>query len=91
MLALVLIVAGFIVGLSLALFVGRGWIRQVAVAIAGLLLWSAWSIYSLVVDCSAGHECTQGLGAFLGLFVLFGWLAGVGVAALVWRDGSRVG
>lgn len=87
----VLIAAGFIVGLSLALFVGRGWVRQVAVAIAGLLLLSAWSIYSLTAECPAGHECTPGLGAFFGLFALFGWLAGVGVAALVWRDGGRVG
>ena len=30
-------------------------------------------------------------GTFFGLFVLVGWLAGVGVVVLVWRDDGKVG
>lgn len=91
MLVLVLIAVGAVVGLSLGLIVGRGWMRELGLALAGFAVWAVWSVYALVAECPAGRECTPGLGAFYGLFVLAGWLAGAGVVAFVRRGGGGMG
>jgi hypothetical protein len=76
--------AGFALALAAGLAVGRSWKLLAGLAILGVVAWGAWSILTVSVgDCSGASECTPELGAFLGAFVLLGWLAGLALSAAV--------
>jgi hypothetical protein len=88
MLLLVLVAAGLVIGLGVALLVGGARRRVLGVAFAGCVLWAVWSLYALGAGCDPGRECNAALSALVGAFVLLGWLLGVGLAALVRRAGA---
>ena len=77
----------FVVPISLAL--GRGWGRQLLLALSGVVLVLVLYGVALVVGCSANaRECAPELALVLGGFVLAGWLGGIVLAAgirRVWR------
>jgi len=89
MLVSVVGVASFVVPLGLALAVGRGQRRQLALALAGLVFCGAWIVWALTFGCAEGYSCTGAVIVF-GTFGLI-WLAGVGAASLVRGDRGRPG
>jgi hypothetical protein len=88
MFVLVLAGSGLAVALTISLLAGGERRKLIRVALAGVALWSVWSLYSLGRECPPGYECTGGLGMVVGLIALVGWLVGVGLAALIRRDGG---
>jgi hypothetical protein len=83
-------VFGFVLGLVLSFAIGRGRRRQRILAIAGPASLGALVLIALARGCPANaHECSPGLtlfyGALLGGCITIGWLAGIGVSALVRR------
>jgi hypothetical protein len=65
-----------------ALLGGRTWKSMVVLAIVGIAAWGGWSVITVAAgDCSGATECTPELGAFLGAFLLVGWLAGLTLVA----------
>lgn len=86
---LLFIVASFGVPLGLGLAIGRGQRRQLALAVAAVVFWSAWAVYALTASCTGGLQCAAA-GIFFATFGLIS-LAGVGAATLVRGDGGRPG
>lgn len=86
MLLLPLSLAGLLAALVFALAVGRGWRRQVGLALAGAAVFALATLISLLTDCPG---CTPEIGPWLAAFALGGWLAGIGVGAVVRRVSVR--
>ena len=79
MLLIGLISVPFLIAFAAVLLLGhaRSWL------IAGLALWLAISIYSLVRDCPEdAYECIPVLGVYFASLGLLGWVSGVGAAKL---------
>ena len=72
----------FLASVVVALRVGRGWMRQLGVVAVGVLVLGLATVLSFPFDCA---DCTPAIGPWLAGFALFGWLAGVGAAALLRR------
>jgi hypothetical protein len=81
---------GFVLGLVLSLAIGRGRGRQRVLAVAGPASLGALVLIALVRGCPANaRECSPELtlffGALLGGVIAIGWVAGIGVSALLRR------
>jgi hypothetical protein len=86
---LFLIGAGsFGVAFAVGLLIRGGRKRQLALALVGVATWSVPAVYS-IVNCGDGFDCSAGV-VFAAVHAAI-WLAGVGAAALVRRDGRRPG
>lgn len=72
----------FLAAVVVALRVGGGWLRQLGVVAAGVLVLGLATLLSFPLDCEG---CTPAIGPWLAAFALAGWLAGVGAAALLCR------
>ena len=80
----------FLVSVVISLAVGGGWRRQYLLALACPASLAALIVVALIRGCPPNaQECspefTLFLGAFLGLCITVGWVAGVGAAALIRR------
>ena len=82
MVPLGLALISFLAAVVVALRVGGGWMRQLGVVAAGVLVLGLATLLSFPLDCEG---CTPAIGPWLGAFGLAGWLAGVGAAALLRR------
>jgi hypothetical protein len=78
------VVLGALMAVPISLALGRGWLRQGALVLAGFALFGANYVVALAVGCPPdARECAPELALVVGGFVLAGWLAGIGLAALI--------
>jgi hypothetical protein len=83
---LVYVFFGVLFALPIALALGRGWVRQLLLAFAGVVLVAVGYVAALVTGYPENaHECAPELALVLGGFILVGWLLGVAVAAVIRR------
>jgi hypothetical protein len=78
----------FVLPFVVCLLIGGGRKRQLALALVGIATWSIPAVYSIVA-CGEGDGCWWVI-VFAAVYAAI-WLAGMGAAALVRRDGRKPG
>jgi hypothetical protein len=78
--------SALLVSVTLASLLGRGWRRQLGLALVGVAAWALFGAYDLVRECPPdAYECLPGLGA-----IFAGWaLLGIAAVAVVRERRAR--